>query len=151
MESKASKILSSFHKRFEQISTNNGFNTNVGRHVFDSRTYFDWENKADFPALSIFWPEEKVDSIANTSVIQVMTVVLEAHGIADPTNPGTIIRNLITDIKQAALDPNDLHLGGLAYSIRPVGLESQPQEDGLHVVSVRLTYEIRYVETYAGS
>ena len=148
MESKASKILSLFRKRFERISTNNGFNTNVGPHVFDSRTYFDWEKKADFPALSIFWLEEKVDSIANTSVIQVMTVVIEAHDIAETTNPGPTIRNLITDIKQAALDPKDLHLGGLAHSIRPIGLETQPQEDGLHIVSIRLTYEIRYVETY---
>ena len=72
-----------------------------------------------------------------------MTVVIEAHDIANTTNPGVPIKTLITDIKQAALDPKDLHLGGLVHSIRPIGLETQPQEDGLHVVSVRPTYEIR--------
>ena len=84
----------------------------------------------------------------NTSVIQVMTVLVEGHAIADLIQPGATIRAFIADIKQAALDQNDKNLGGLVHSIRPVGLATQPQEDGLHVVSVRLTYEIRYVETY---
>lgn len=60
-----------------------------------------------------------MDSIANTSVIQIMTVVIEAHNIAETTNPGVPIRNLITDIKQVSMDPKNVHLGGLVHSISP--------------------------------
>ncbi len=147
-EPKATKIFRSFLDRFKRITKKNGFNTDVGDSVFDSRTYFNWKQTDEFPALSLFWPEERVVSITNTSVIQTMTVLVEGHAIADIVQPGATIRALIADIKQAALNPNDKNLGGLVHSIRPVGLATQPQEDGLHIVSVRLTYEIRYVETY---
>ena len=62
MAVQAAKILAEFLQRMQTITRANGFYTDAGQHVFDSRTYFDWLDKSEFPALSIFWPEENVES-----------------------------------------------------------------------------------------
>ena len=149
MATQMDNILAAFEQRFKRITQTNGFNTNAGLNTFDSRTYFDWQNKSEFPAISIFWPDERVEASNEVNkVLQVMSVVVEAHAIASALNPGQIMRELIADIKQAAIDPHDLTLDGLVKSIRPIELITQSQTDSNHIVSVRLSYEIRYIESF---
>ena len=149
MATQVDNILAAFEQRFKHISKINGFNTNAGLHIFDSRTYFDWQNKDEFPAISIFWPDERVEASNEVNkVLQVMSVVVEAHAIASTLNPGQIMRELIADIKQASINPQDLTLSGLVKSIKPVELITQAQTDSNHIVSVRLSYEVRYIESF---
>jgi hypothetical protein len=143
------QILAAFEQRFKHITQANGFHTNAGLNIFDSRTYFDWQNKNEFPCISIFWPEERAEASNEVNkVLQVMSVLVEAHAITNTLNPGQIMRELITDIKQAAIDQHDLTLKGLVKSIKPVELITQAQTDSNHIVSVRLSYEIRYIESF---
>jgi hypothetical protein len=149
MPTQVDNILAAFEQRFKRITQPNGFFTNAGLNTFDSRTYFDWQNKSEFPAISIFWPTERAEASNEVNkILQVMSVLVEAHAIASTLNPGQIMRELITDIKQAAIYPHDLTLNGLVKSIKPVELTTQPQTDGSHIVSVRLSYEIRYIESF---
>ena len=148
-ESKSQLIFKALQERLKFIQKSNDFNSDAGNHVFNSRVYFDWNDQEQFPAISVFSLSEEnklMDDVKN--MINQMMVQIEAHALADINHPGKIQSQLIADIKQAIFYSENTELDRLARKIRYIGFDSEPQSDGLNVVSVRLTYQIDYMEQY---
>lgn len=147
-DSVAKQILTKLDTRLKTILVANGYNTNAGQRVYRGRKSFDWGDAALFPAISVFDPEERCESLHEERNDYLLVFHVEAHGFASASNPADLAHDLIADIKKALFIYSDQTLGGLVVSFEYKGREIQLPEDAGSVVSVRVVAEVKYPELY---
>lgn len=101
MPSRAQRIISEIVTRLRTISTGNGYETDIGTNVEDSRP--NWDQEADLPAISVF--EFRTSSVeapdGRRKTIHVMPVLIKVF-LKRGTDAANA-RTAISDIKKAIL------------------------------------------------
>lgn len=118
VKTKRQKIVDAMIARFQDISTDNGYQTDLGANVKDWAVHF---NEDDLPALSVcdHVAEAKKEFMDQTVTVRTMTVALRIFSAADALAED--LRILIGDVETAIkLDPRWMVDGrGLAIDTWP--------------------------------
>ena len=135
----------------KQITTANGYNTDIGHRVFRGRLKLDDDK---IPCVVIGEEDDQVTDRVNygKNVSITQGFVIDAYVRCDPDNPNDAAHDVIEDLKKAlftgqsnanpagALAP---HVRTLKYIRRHIG----PRPEGADFVLGSITIETAYVET----
>lgn len=149
--STANDIALAISARIAQITTANGYATNIGARVLRGRRRLD---PSMMPCAVII---ERDDAVADfqpsnrdprAKVRQ--PYILEGHTECDPDNPNDAGHLIIADIKRAIFS-EEIRFGAdqKVIQVRYVGRTIAPREDGVTVVAAAVEISVEYVEHLA--
>lgn len=155
-DSKEQKIIDAIVTRLQTILTTNGYQTDIGTNVEDSRP--NWDQEDDLPAISVFQGQvtsaEAPDNRRKT--IHLMPVMIRCF-LTSGTSPANA-RTAIADIKKAILGTGtqrDQYLAerwpdtgiGLAMRTREVGHTIDYNEGTYEITGTQVEIEVMYITT----
>ena len=145
----ANAFAAELAQRLSNISTANGYATDIGLRTFRGRRRLDAQQLPC--AVVIERPDEPV-SQNGSKVKTLRKYVLEGHAKCDPDNPNDVGHDLLSDIKRAVfagaigIDAR-LSAGNVkSYSLTYSGSSIAPRDDGLDVVSASVEVALEFVE-----
>ncbi len=133
-DTKQQKIIDEIVARMQTILTTNGYETNIGVNVEDSRT--NWDEADDLPAISVFDGTTQAAEAPDThsKTIHIMPVMIKCFLKAGAT-PAAEARSALRDI-YAAINTDD------RWTVNNVGLAMITREKSHAIERAENTYEI---------
>lgn len=125
------------------------FATRIGLRVMRGRRRLD---ESMVPCVVIIEGDDTVTDSRGSDVCLTQRYVFEGHAACDPDNPNDTAHDIIKDLKRAIFkDAGDLEswLPFRVRSLRYVGRNIDPREDGLSIVSAAIEIEVTYTENLA--
>ena len=131
--------------RIQNITTANGFNTDIGLKAFDGRQKLS-DVKDDCCTVIEGDDDPQEQRMCLSNVLQPFLIVGQSR--CDIDNPNARARAMVADIKRAIFhDGNDL--GGKVKSVTYLGRVLAPREDGADIVTAGVEIEVQYVQSLA--
>jgi hypothetical protein len=144
-QSISERIVFAIRDRLAAISVAAGYNTDAGLRVELGLTFLDDDEEV---VLSVLSGEEESELNGFPRVTHELQVHVDGHITHNGENSELRAQRLISDIKAAVLRQADRTLGGLCRSVDPFGRSIEYPGDGSGYVSVRVTFGVRYHDTY---
>jgi len=129
--------------RIQQIRQINGFETDIGAHVFRGRRVPD-EDK--LPCAIVVEGEDRPADEQRGRVKIEARYQIEGHCQCDPDNPNDVANAMVADIKRAVFS-GDPTFGKIIRDLRYGGRTINPREDGLSFVSASVEIVVTWAET----
>lgn len=142
--SKASEIALALDARIRDVRIANGYNTDIGQHVFRGKVALDPEQ--DLPGTVIAEGEDVVQDSTRFEVKVAQRYIIEGHDACDPDNPNDKAHLILADLKRAVFRKSDPHLGTLVKDIKYVGRNIGVRPDGTNFVAASIEIEMSFVE-----
>jgi hypothetical protein len=143
------RILEAMVDRLEEISTDDGFNTDAGENVALGLRSVDGLEDGDV-VVGVYRGKTTVKDDSQPRLAITLPVIVEAHVAAETDAAGTL-EDLVGDLKRACLVDHDRTLGGLAKGpglLRLLSDEVFYPEPGSLVGSARLVFSVSTREPY---
>ena len=143
--SKAYDISMAFSARLVAISTDNGYQTNIGEHVFRGRLSI---NVEDLPCTVIVEDPDSDEDVRGVEVLITRRYTFEGHDKCDPKQPNDKAHAILADIKRAIFNGDQTYGGlfrphkGPQYKGSGIGT----REDGTAICAASVSIEVSYVE-----
>lgn len=133
-DSKQQRIIAAIVARMQTILTANGYATNIGERVEDSRT--NWDEVDDLPAISVFDGTTAAAEAPDTrsKTIHIMPVMIKVF-LKSGATPAATARTMLQDV-YAAINTDD------RWTVSNVGLAMITREKSHGVERAEGTYEI---------
>lgn len=144
-QSISERIVFAIRDRLAAINTAAGFNTDAGARVELGLTFLEDDETV---VLSVLSGEEESQLNSFPRLTHELQVHVDGHITHNGEDSELRAQRLISDIKAATLHQDDRTLGGLCRSVDPFGRSIEYPEDGSRYVSVRVTFSVRYHDTY---
>jgi len=148
--SKASDIAAELAARLATITKANGYNTDIGLHVFRGKRRLDEEHHLPCVVLVEGNDTPADDSGTNASLNQ--RYLFEAHDACDPDHPNDKAHLIIADLKRAIFSGEPKHglrLNGKAKQVAYKGRTIGAREDGAAIVFAGIHIDVLYTEDLA--
>lgn len=149
----ASAIAQYITTLVEDISVVNGYNTDIGLHVYRGRRKIDDEM---IPCAVILEGNDSPgDNTSRQSIKITQSYVLGGYVACDPDQPNDAAHLVIKDLKRAIfkLDPSlpnaSVNFGGRVRSVAYQGRDIGPRADGKAIVFAVIFIDVVYAETLA--
>lgn len=143
--STASTIALAITDRIQQITTANGYQTNIGGRAYRGKLRLD---ESQMPCVVIIELPGESSSAQTAACKTTAGYLIEGHSDCDPENPNDVGHLIIADLKKAIFS-GDLTFYKKAIACRYVGCTIEPRTDGLSLVSANIEIAIDYVENLA--
>lgn len=142
--SKERTIRAAVIARMQTILTTNGYKTNIGARVEDSRP--NWDQKDDLPATSVFQGTTQVEPNEDnvTFCIRLMPVMIKVffERLATPTLTAQFADDAIADvIKAIGTDPT---FSNVVLKTRPKGHGMEFTENTFEISGAQIEIEVAY-------
>lgn len=138
-------IVFAVRDRLQEILVAGGYHTDAGQRVEVGLTFLD---DGEDVVLSVLSGEEESELNGFPRVTNTLEIHVDGHITHDGENSEMRAQRLINDIKRAVLRQADRTLGGLCRSVDPFGRSIEYPDDGSRFLSVRVTFSVRYHDTY---
>jgi hypothetical protein len=147
------RVIEVILERLRRIRRANGYRTDAGLHVFDSRATVDVR---ELPAILFFelseTPTDETAGGASASMFMTLSLQIAARVVADSDETGKSLRELKADIKRAALNcyrivDCESERKGIADIVYK-GAQAEPRPDGATTEGVILNFDVKYHEGY---
>lgn len=147
----ALNIVNTMLGRVEAIAISGGFNTNMGDHASIADSVIN-PDEISSDGVVIVWDTDENNSESDGSLYRAyeneLSISIEGHIAIGTGNPVTLAHEMIEDIKQAVLLPDNRTLDDDAIDLIYLSRETNYPEPTGTSVSVRLNFNVRYMETY---
>lgn len=143
---KAAALANKLSDKLAQITTANGFRTNIGERVYRGRRNLDTTN---IPCVTIYEGEDRVEGEAMREVTISQLYVLEGHAACDVNHPNDRAHEIIADLKEAlfkGVTVTTRPLDGLAKKLTYKNRIISPREDGQAFITGAVIIEVFFVE-----
>lgn len=141
----ASNLALALSNRLDNITTANGYSTNIGSRVLRGRRRLD---PSQLPCVVLIERDDTTISQTRSGPIKLkQAYAIEGHATCDPDNPNDVGHLIIADIKKAIFT-GKFNVEGVkeVLVVNYVGRTIAPREEGLNVVSATVEVSIEYVE-----
>lgn len=143
-DSKEQTIADAVIARMQTILTTNGYATNIGTTVEDSRP--NWDQDDDLPATSVFTGTTKVEPNADNErfCIRLMPVMIKVffERLATPTLTAQFARKAIKDVIKAV--GTDQTFGNVVLMTRPGDHGMEFAENTFEITGAQIEIEVAY-------
>lgn len=144
-QSISERISVAMKARMEDITVDNGYHTDAGHRVELGTTFLDDDETV---VLSVLSGDEESELSGYPRIANDLQVHVDGHITHNGEDSDVRAQRLIADVKRAGLRFDDRTLGGLCRSVEPFGRSVEYPEDGSTYVSIRVTFNVRYYDTY---
>ena len=148
--STANDIAIAVTARLQDITTTNGYQTNIGLRVMRGRKRLE---ESHLPCAVIIERPDKADRQSgqrDPSVKVTQNFVIEGHAVCDADNPNDVGHQMVADIKRAIWHEKLTY--GATQKVIAVNYEGKtlgPREDGISVASAAVEISVEFVESLA--
>lgn len=146
--SSAGQVSAEIKARLQKILVSNQFETDIGRDVMMGRRKIPGDDKP--PCTMVFEGMDDVQAQPGrmASVLIQQQYVIDGFDTCDPDNPNDKANAMIRDIKRAIF-ADGATWGGKVKSVKYLGRDIGPREDGAALVQARVLIGVEFVEDLA--
>jgi hypothetical protein len=139
-----SNLATAIAQRLALITTGNGYNTDIGTHLFKGKLKLD---VSEFPAVILVEGETRVEAGGIQKAKVVQRYIIEGHDTCDADQPNEKAYEILADLKRAIFT-GDITFGGI---VRPqdlvyVGRRIGVREDGAAVIAASIEIDCKFAE-----